>query len=194
MAAVAVIALSDGAETVSALSNADSAKTSHHQPFYSANAHSPYYEVDTRTTELFNFDPNTADSTTLLRLGLQPWQVRNIYKYRAAGGVYRRPLDFARLYGLTRKQYLALEPYIHISADYQSAASLYQPELRPVTDTVHHVKYKLSAGESIDLLPAKLQTIAVGWAVSTPCCNCSKLRIFHSKLFRFSRCRVRFIS
>ena len=112
VAAVAVIALSDGAETVSALSNADSAKTSHHQPFYSANARSPYYEVDTRTTELFNFDPNTADSTTLLRLGLQPWQVRNIYKYRAAGGVYRRPLDFARLYGLTRKQYLALEPYI----------------------------------------------------------------------------------
>ena len=100
---------------------------------------------------MFNFDPNTADSTTLLRLGLQPWQVRNIYKYRAAGGVYRRPLDFARLYGLTRKQYLALEPYIHISADYQSAASLYQPELRPVTDTVHHVKYKLSAGESVDL-------------------------------------------
>lgn len=151
VAAVAVIALSDGAETVSALSNADSAKTSHHQPFYSANARSPYYEVDTRTTELFNFDPNTADSTTLLRLGLQPWQVRNIYKYRAAGGVYRRPLDFARLYGLTRKQYLTLEPYIHISADYQSAASLYQPELRPVTDTVHHVKYKLSAGESVDL-------------------------------------------
>jgi len=28
--------------------------------------------------ETFPFDPNTADSTQLLRLGLQPWQVRNI--------------------------------------------------------------------------------------------------------------------
>lgn len=27
----------------------------------------------------FFFDPNTADSTALLRLGLSPWQVRNIY-------------------------------------------------------------------------------------------------------------------
>ena len=55
--------------------------------------------------ERFYFDPNTADSTQLLRLGLRPWQVRNIYKYRAAGGIYRTPSDFARLYGLTQKQY-----------------------------------------------------------------------------------------
>lgn len=39
----------------------------------------------------FFFDPNTADSTALLRLGLSPWQVRNIYKYRARGGRYHRP-------------------------------------------------------------------------------------------------------
>lgn len=48
-----------------------------------------YYKVEEQATELFAFDPNKADSTQLLRLGLQPWQVRNIYKYRAAGGVYR---------------------------------------------------------------------------------------------------------
>ena len=47
------------------------------------------------SSELFPFDPNTADSTTLLRLGLVPWQVRNIYKYRAAGGIYRSKEDFA---------------------------------------------------------------------------------------------------
>ena len=68
-----------------------------------------------------HFDPNTADSTELLRLGLQPWQVVNIYKYRAAGGVYRKPRDFARLYGLTLKQYRQLEPYIRISEEYMTA-------------------------------------------------------------------------
>lgn len=71
--------------------------------------------------ELFPFDPNTADSTALLRLGLKPWQVRNIYKYRAHGGRYRKPEDFARLYGLTLAQYRRLEPYIRIRQEVMAA-------------------------------------------------------------------------
>lgn len=81
--------------------------------------------------KLVTFDPNTADSTTLLGIGLSPWQVRNIYKYRARGGVYRTPRDFAKLYGLTQKQYLELEPYIKISDDYRPAAELYAGEEPP---------------------------------------------------------------
>ena len=49
------------------------------------NKPTPYYKTEERVAELFPFDPNTADSTTFLRLGLQLWQVRNIYKYRAKG-------------------------------------------------------------------------------------------------------------
>ena len=75
--------------------------------------------------ELFAFDPNTADSTQLTRLGLNKWQVKNIYKYRAAGGVYRQPSDFARLWGLTKKQFERLRPYIRISDDYKPAADFY---------------------------------------------------------------------
>lgn len=75
--------------------------------------------------ERFYFDPNTADSTQLLRLGLQPWQVRNILKYRAKGGVYRQPEDFARVYGLTVKQFRELQPYIRISDDYRPASEVY---------------------------------------------------------------------
>ena len=37
-----------------------------------------YYAVPSKAVERFPFDPNTADSTQLLRLGLQSWQVRNI--------------------------------------------------------------------------------------------------------------------
>ena len=81
-----------------------------------------------RTPERFVFDPNTADSTQLLRLGLTPWQVRSIYHYRAKGGTYHRPTDFARLYGLTVKQYRELEPYIRIGADYRLAADVYAQE------------------------------------------------------------------
>lgn len=93
-----------------------------------------YYNVGDVKVERFPFDPNTADSTQLLRLGLQPWQVRNIYKYRAAGGHYTRPSDFARLYGLSSKQYKELEPYICISAAYRPAQEI------AIKDEVVHSK------------------------------------------------------
>lgn len=77
----------------------------------------PYYDSAKGAEELFYFDPNTADSTQLLRLGLRPWQVRNIYKYRAKGGRYRKKEDFAMLYGLTLEHYRRLEPYIRIKPE-----------------------------------------------------------------------------
>jgi len=107
--------------------------------------------------ERFPFDPNTADSTQLRRLGLQNWQIRNIYKFRAAGGIYRKPLDFARLYGLTVKEYRELEPYIRISSDYQPAATLVKeasvPTSVPRRDTmkVRHYPEKISEAEHIIL-------------------------------------------
>lgn len=107
------------------------------------------YAVEERKVEQFPFDPNTADSTQLLRLGLQPWQVQNIYKYRARGGVYRRKEDFARLYGLTVKDYRRLEPYIRISSDYQPSASLIKDE-KPAHDSLQYPR-KLEAGEHIEL-------------------------------------------
>lgn len=97
-----------------------------------------YYNVGDVKVERFPFDPNTADSTQLLRLGLQPWQVRNIYKYRAAGGHYTRPSDFARLYGLTAKQYKELEPYIRISTDYRPAKEMVANDPGYSKDTVRY--------------------------------------------------------
>lgn len=69
----------------------------------------------------FPFDPNTADSTTLLRLGLKPWQVRSIYRYRAHGGSYRSVEDFAHLPGLTLKDYNTLKPFIRIHREVMAA-------------------------------------------------------------------------
>lgn len=97
-----------------------------------------YGQYQQMKAERFPFDPNTADSTQLLRLGLRPWQVRNIYKYRAAGGIYRTPSDFARLYGLTQKQYKELEPYIRISDDYRPAAELVPSQPQRSRDTVKY--------------------------------------------------------
>lgn len=104
-------------------------------------------DVPTRHMEEFPFDPNTADSNQLLRLGLQPWQVRSIYRYRARGGVFRSKRDFAQLYGLTKKDYLRLEPYIRISDDYQPASTLFSKEER---DTLRYPA-KLKDGDHVVL-------------------------------------------
>lgn len=73
--------------------------------------------------ELFPFNPNTADSTTLRRLGLAPWQVRNLMKYRRKGGRWRSADDFARLYGLTPEQFRRLRPYIVIPPTEEEVAA-----------------------------------------------------------------------
>lgn len=110
----------------------------------------PYSSYATYTPETFPFDPNTADSTQLLRLGLKSWQVRNIYKYRAKGGIYRKKEDFARLYGLTVKDYRRLEPYIRISDDYQPASTLVGETSHERRDTLHY-PVKIAEGEQMVL-------------------------------------------
>lgn len=60
------------------------------------------------------FDPNTADSTLLVTVGLKPWMARNLIRYRNAGKVFRRPEDLQRLYGMNDSLYSTLLPFIQI--------------------------------------------------------------------------------
>lgn len=144
-----------GPETTNAIGSSDSILTS--RTSNTGDTREPsYYAVPSKVVERFPFDPNTADSTQLLRLGLQPWQVRNIYKYRANGGVYRKKEDFARLYGLTVKQYRELEPYIQISRDYLPAATLVGRGLDGANET--NGAYRANGGNGKDSLrnPVKI--------------------------------------
>ncbi|MDR0746218.1 MAG: helix-hairpin-helix domain-containing protein [Mediterranea sp.] len=68
---------------------------------------------------LQHFDPNITDSITFCRMGLQPWIAKNILRYRAKGGKFRRPEDFRKIYGLSEEQYTTLLPYIYISDKFQ---------------------------------------------------------------------------
>ena len=78
-----------------------------------------YYAVEERQFETFDFDPNTADSTTLLRLGFAPYMVRGIYKYRAKGGRYHEPSDVMRIPGMTNELWMRLASHIQIDKKYQ---------------------------------------------------------------------------
>ncbi|MBO5677882.1 MAG: helix-hairpin-helix domain-containing protein [Bacteroidaceae bacterium] len=62
----------------------------------------------------FPFNPNTADSATLINVGLKSWQVKNLLAYRRAGGRWKDAEDFKRLYGLSEEEYQRLRPYIQI--------------------------------------------------------------------------------
>lgn len=124
----------------------------HRSPYYSS--YGSAGAAAGHNGQRFNFDPNTADSTQLLTLGLPPWMVRGIYKYRAKGGIYRSPEDFARIPGLTQMQYEQLRPYITISGDYQQAAAPARTneENKPAVsrDSVQYPQ-KLRPGQYLDI-------------------------------------------
>lgn len=103
-----------------------------------------------RKAELFPFDPNTADSLTLLRLGLAEWQVGNMMKYRRKGGVWHSATDFARLYGLTAAQYQQLSPYIQIAPEFQTAQKSQAPAVLRDSVRAQYVQ-KYPEGTVIDL-------------------------------------------
>ena len=99
-----------------------------------------------RPFETFPFDPNTADSTALLRLGLSPWQVRSIYRYRAKHGRYHKPEDFKRVPGMTNEQWERLGPQVRIDKKYQYIAPHQQAHQKTPSDSP--LKGEKDIGES----------------------------------------------
>ena len=102
---------------------------------------------------LHPFDPNTADSATLVRLGLTPRLARRICRYRAAGGRFRHARDLARIYGMDTAALRRLRPYIRIAAAPGANPSFRKP--RPLEKS--HYAYtpypsrKLPRGRQLDL-------------------------------------------
>lgn len=64
--------------------------------------------------DLFEFDPNSADSIELSRLGLSSFAIKNVLKYRAKGGQFKTPASFSKVYGLSPDLFAELEAYIRI--------------------------------------------------------------------------------
>lgn len=98
------------------------------------------YARDTIAICMQQFNPNTADSSTLVHLGLKPWQASNMLKYRAKGGRYRKTEDLKRLYGMTDSMYLALLPYVVIDT---LAIDRWRDSVRMAADSVpRYVSHK----------------------------------------------------
>jgi DNA uptake protein ComE-like DNA-binding protein len=96
------------------------------------------------------FDPNHADSLSFRRLGLPAWMVKNILKYRAKGGVFRKAADFRKIYGLSDNEYAELQPYITIAPREEAphkSLPLYTPAPH---DSVRFFKYPVGTHLSLN--------------------------------------------
>ncbi len=102
------------------------------------------------TPVLVAFDPNVADSVAFVRLGLKPWVARNILRYRAKGGVFRRPDDLARIYGIEESQFLQLRPYIQIGEAFRPVVRDTVQKVQRDTLTSSRIQ-KLAKGVLVDL-------------------------------------------
>ena len=97
------------------------------------------------------FNPNTADSATMVHCGLRPFQAHNVMRYRAAGGHWRNAEHFSKLYGLSPEDYQRIAPYLIFS---ESPAPTATGSERRRADSIHqHRTYpeKFSEGTVVDL-------------------------------------------
>lgn len=104
------------------------------QSAYQHKSSKPFAQPE-RKVETFRFDPNTADSTTLLRLGLTPSMVRGIYKFRSMGYVYSYPEDFSRVPGMTKGLWARLAPMITIAPEFQPVEPIARPRPKKTAKT-----------------------------------------------------------
>lgn len=102
------------------------------------------------------FNPNTADSLELLSVGLSPYVARNILRYRKAGGVFRKPDDLARIYGMHDTTFTRIKPYVNVPITKRTTKAT--PNFTKSYDTVRHehpyaeyMRAKNKPGQFVDL-------------------------------------------
>lgn len=66
---------------------------------------------------LFVFDPNTITEKEAVLLGFKPKTAQTLLKFRAKGGKFKKPEDLKKVFGVSDKLYLQLEPYILITSE-----------------------------------------------------------------------------
>ena len=74
-------------------------------------------------SQLRAFDPNKADSITLLGLGFSKFQTRNILNYRNKSGRFNAKHDLMKIYGIDSSDFKRYEKYVLIESDRKESRS-----------------------------------------------------------------------
>jgi DNA uptake protein ComE-like DNA-binding protein len=72
------------------------------------------YEESMILLKPFDFDPNTIDKLSCLRIGFSEKQFNVIKNYRDKGGRFYKKEDFRKIYGISDAEFEIVEPYIKI--------------------------------------------------------------------------------
>lgn len=110
---------------------------------------------------LFEFDPNTVDYHTLLRLGFKRNEALGVIKYRTRGKRFEIKEDLASCYTVSEEMYRRLEPYIVIGEEF----ALRPFERRDYPTRTYDTTRRRSQfkRDTLPLTPFRLDTASVGY-------------------------------
>jgi len=100
---------------------------------------------------LFTFDPNTADSTTFVKLGIRPSVAGNIVRYRNRGGKFRTTDDFRKTHGISDAKFDELNPYIVIREERKDDVE----KTLPKETSIGEIIVELNSADTTELMKIK---------------------------------------
>ena len=119
-----------------------------------------YAEERLEPDSLFEFDPNTVDYHTLLRLGFKRNEALGIIKYRARGKRFEIKEDLASCYTVSEEMYRRLEPYIVIGEEFALRPFAQHDYPTRTFDSTRRARYKR---DTLPLVLFRLDTASVGY-------------------------------
>jgi competence protein ComEA len=99
--------------------------------------------------EIFPFDPNSTSREEWQKLGLTDKQINTVFNYLNSGGKFYEREDLKKIYGLSKAQYEALEPYIRIEqSDQYYFTNQRNKEIRGVSEFT----VEINSADTVDLM------------------------------------------
>ncbi len=106
------------------------------KPFIQLDSDRPAYAKNTsyseRSSETLNpvrFDPNTADSVTMVQSGMKPFVAKNLINYRSKGASFRKAEDLKKIYGMDETQWEKIEVWVEIPEQVKAKSELLDTEM-----------------------------------------------------------------
>ena len=102
----------------------------------------------------FNFDPNRLSESNWIKLGLSYKQIKVIRNYESKGGKFYKKEDLKRIYSISERQYIMLEPFIVIkNADELSNKKTFKTNIRSaaISDPIRRPGIEINAADSLEL-------------------------------------------
>ena len=104
-------------------------------------------DPDLKEVQLFRFNPNGLSIDDWIKLGLTKKQAASIKKYEARGGKFYKKEDLKKMFVISAKQYIILEPYIDIPFSSLKKSA----DIKPKEVLIKDIQIDINAADSINV-------------------------------------------